>query len=238
MGKNRLTKKQMATDELQSALVDARDYVATHKSQTTRTTILAVAAVAIVIGAILLVRWRNERLGRDLSAALATFDAPLVTDGTAAQGAKVYKDDAERQADARKKLDALAKSAPGSVPGQAAAVVLMALEGPKGASGTAVDAAKAFVKSETGSVSGGIAAVSLLDAQAAAGRTAEAISQARRYLDATESPVPKDVLLFTLARLYEKSGNLAEAKSTYQRVVSDYPESAVRFDAQQRLSGL
>lgn len=239
MSKDRLTKKQMKVDELQNALVDARDYVATHKQQTTRTTVLAVAGVLIVVAAVFLVRMRNERLGARLSEALGTFDAPLVTEGaTPAPGQKVYKDEAERLADARRKLEELSKSAPGSAPGRAAALVLLSLDGPKGATGTAVDAVKAFVRQEDGSVAAGIAAVSLIDAQAAAGRITEAIAQAKQYLDATESPVPKDVLLFTLARLHEKQGKPAEAKSYYQRVVSDYPESSVKFDAQQRLSGL
>ncbi len=238
MGKNRLTKKQMQVDELQHALVDARDYVATHKQQTTRLTIGAVALVAIAFAVVFLVRMRNERLGAELSEALATFDAPLVTEGAAPAGQKVYKDDAERQADAKRKLEALAKRASGSVPGRAATLVLMSLEGPKGVTGSAVDAVKGFVGKEEGTVAAGIAAVSLLDAQAAAGRTSEAIAQAKKYLEATDSPLPKDVLLFTLARLYEKSGQTAEAKSAYQRVISDYPESTVRPEAQQKLTGL
>jgi tetratricopeptide (TPR) repeat protein len=238
MGKNRLTKQQMKTDELQHALVDARDYVATHKGQTTRLTIAGVVAVAVVIAAVFLVRFRNERLGRQLSDAIATFDAPLVTEGTAPAGQKVYKDEAERLADAKKKLEALAKDAPGSAPGRAAALMVMSLDGAKGTTGTAVDAVKAFVNQEEGTVAAGIAAVSLLDAQAAAGRTTEAIAQAKQYLEAAKSPVPKDVLLLTLARLHEKAGQVAEAKSYYQRVVSDYPESNLRFDAQQRLTGL
>ncbi|MBK9967045.1 MAG: tetratricopeptide repeat protein [Holophagales bacterium] len=66
----------------------------------------------------------------------------------------------------------------------------------------------------------------------------EAIASAKGYLDAAEPPLPKDVLLFTLARLYEKDGQLAEAKTNYQRLVSDYPDSSMRFEAQQKAQGL
>lgn len=238
MSKDRLTKKQMQTDELQHALVDARDYVVSHKQQTTRITIAAVALVAIAILAVVFFRYRSQSLGKELSEALAVFDAPLVTQGEAAAGQKVYKDEAERTADARMKLDALAKRAPGSAQGQAAALMLLSLDGAKAPTGASVDAVKGFVRKEEGTVAAGIAAVSLLDAQAAAGRTAEAIAQAKKYLEASDSPLPKDVLMFTLARLHEKAGQPAEAKSYYQRVVSDYPESSVRYDAQQRLTGL
>ena len=74
--------------------------------------------------------------------------------------------------------------------------------------------------------------------EAAAGRAKEAIASAKGYLDSAEPPLPKDVLLFTLARLYEKDGQVADAKSSYQRVVSDYPDSPMRFEAQQKALGL
>ena len=66
----------------------------------------------------------------------------------------------------------------------------------------------------------------------------DAIETAKRYLDSADSPLPKDLLIFTLARLYEKNGQNAEAKSTYQRVVSDFPDSSFRSDAQQKAASL
>jgi TolA-binding protein len=112
------------------------------------------------------------------------------------------------------------------------------MEGPAAGGAARLDAVKDFAKQENGTVSAGIAAVTLLDAQAAAGRTNEAIETAKGYLTATKSPMPKDVLIFTLAQLYEKSGKPAEAKSFYQRVVSEFPDSPMRFEAQQKAQAL
>src|SRR5664280_99271 len=167
---NRLTKQQMKTDQLQHALTDARDYVAAHRSETTRWALIAGGAV-LVLGAI----WggivlRNGRLAARFSSALALFDAPLASDSAPAPGARVFKDVAERTA--------------------------------------------------------------------AAGRPKEALETAKRYLEASDSPVSKDVLVFTMARLYEQTGQNVEAKNFYQRLVTDFPDSPLRTDAQQKLASL
>ncbi|HQR68935.1 MAG TPA: tetratricopeptide repeat protein, partial [Thermoanaerobaculia bacterium] len=120
----------------------------------------------------------------------------------------------------------------------AATLLLMGIEGPSGVSGGAIDAAKAFAKGEKGTISAGIAFVSMLDAEAAAGRAQGAVETAKKALDAGDAPVPKDVLLLELGRLSEKTGKAAEAKSYYQRVLTDYPDSPVRAEAQQRSQGL
>ena len=41
-----------------------------------------------------------------------------------------------------------------------------------------------------------------------------------------------------LGRLSEKAGQPAEAKSFYLRVTTDYPDSPLRMEAQQRSQGL
>ncbi|MGZ5430600.1 MAG: tetratricopeptide repeat protein [Thermoanaerobaculia bacterium] len=235
---NRLTKQQMKTDQLQHALTDARDYVAAHRSETTRWALIAGGAV-LVLGAI----WggivlRNDRLAARFSSALALFDAPLASDAAPASGARVFKDVAERTAAAKSELASLVKDAPSSPAGRAAAVVVLSLDGPKAATGANLDAAKAFAKSESGTVAAGVAAVAAIDAEAAAGRPKEALETAKRYLDASDSPVSKDILVFTMARLYEQTGQNVDAKSFYQRLVTDFPDSPLRTDAQQKLASL
>jgi tetratricopeptide (TPR) repeat protein len=235
---NRLTKQQMKTDQLQHALTDARDYVATHRSETTRWMLIAGGAV-LVVGAI----WggiilRNNRLAARLSSALALFDAPLASDPAVAPGARTFKDVAGRTAAAKMELASLVKDAPSTLAGRAAAVLLLSLDGAKAATGANLDAAKAFARSESGSMAAGVAAVAAIDAEAAAGRPKEALETAKRYLEAGDSPVSKDVLVFTMARLYEQTGQSVEAKSFYQRIVTDFPDSPLRTDAQQRLASL
>ncbi len=239
MSKDRISKKQLKENELEHALVEARDYVVGHEVQAKRWGVLAavaVALVAVVWGGLAL---RARRLDARLSAALAAFDAPLATDGAGTPpGATVYKNAGERSEAAKKLLRALADDAPGSKPGQAARTMLLALEGGATPPAKLLDGARDLAKRDPGSVVSGVAALSYLEAEASAGRVKEAISAAKGYLDAAEPPLPKDVLLFTLARLYEKDGQGAEAKTSYQRVVADFPDSPMRFEAQQKVQGL
>ena len=239
MSKDRISRKDLKENELEHALVEARDYVVGHAVQTRRWTILGVGAavlVGLVWGGLSL---RSTRLDARLSNALAVFDAPLATDGTGTPpGVTVYKDAAERLEAAKKALRELADDSPGSKPGQAARTMLLALEGGATPPARLLDGARDLAKRNPGSIASGVAAMSYLDAEVAAGRVKEAISSAKGYLDAAQPPLPKDVLLFTLARLYEKDGQVAEAKSSYQRVVSDFPDSPMRFEAQQKAQGL
>jgi tetratricopeptide (TPR) repeat protein len=233
----RLTKKQLKTDQLQHALTDARDYVTSHRSETTRWTVIVGIAVVVVGGIWGGIVLRNNRLATRLSSALALFDAPLASEA-AAPGARTFKDVAERAAAAKAELASLASDAPSSRAGRAASVLLLALDGAKAATGANLDAARAFASSEAGTVAAGVAAVAAIDAEAAAGRPKEALESARKYLEAADSPVSKDLLVYTMARLYEQTGQGAEAKSFYQRLVSDFPDSPLRGEAQQRLASL
>jgi tetratricopeptide (TPR) repeat protein len=234
----RLTKDQLRTDQLQHALTDARDYVSSHRSQTTRWVVLGAAAVAVVVAVWGGLVWRSNRAAARFSQALAIFDAPLASDPSPAPGAKVYKDAAERTAAARSALTELAKGSSGSASGRAASVLLLGLDGGSAATGTNLDAARAFARSEKGTVAAGVAAVAALDAESAAGRSKEALEAARKYLDSSDAPLPKDVLVYTVARLYEKTGQNVEAKSFYQRLVTDFPDSPLRAEAQQKLASL
>jgi tetratricopeptide (TPR) repeat protein len=239
MSKDKISRKELKENELEHALVGARDYVVSHEATAKKWTILAVGA-AVLVGVV----WgglafRSRRLDARLSTALAVFDAPLAADGAGTPpGMTVYKDAAERLEAAKKELRALADDAPGSMPGQAARTMLLSLEGGATPPAKLLDGARDLAKRSPGSISSGVAALSYLEAEAAAGRVKEAISSAKGYLDAAQPPLPKDVLLFTLARLYEKDGQLADAKASYQRVVADYPDSPMRFEAQQKVQGL
>ncbi|HQR46853.1 MAG TPA: tetratricopeptide repeat protein [Thermoanaerobaculia bacterium] len=226
-------------NDLREALLSARDYLTSHQSQSVRSG-AAVVAVVVLVGAIWGgIAWRDRRLAGRLSEAIGLLDAPLAADGVApGPGQRVFRDAAERAAAAKDELRKLAKDAPSSRSGRAATLLLMGIEGPSGVSGGAIDAAKAFAKGEKGTISAGIAFVSMLDAEAAAGRAQGAVETAKKALDAGDAPVPKDVLLLELGRLSEKTGKAAEAKSYYQRVLTDYPDSPVRAEAQQRSQGL
>jgi tetratricopeptide (TPR) repeat protein len=226
-------------NDLEAALVFVRDFLTSHQNQSIRMGALAVALV-LVVGAVWGgIAWRNRRLAARLSAAIGILDAPVAADGVAASpGERVYRDPAERLAAAKEELRKLSKDAPSSESGRAATLLLLGLDGPAGVTGSAIDAARSFARSEKGTIAAGIAYVSMLDAEASSGRVKDAIQTAKKALEEGNAPVPKDVLLVELGRLEEKNGQVAEAKAYYMRVVTDFPDSAVRAEAQQRSQGL
>jgi tetratricopeptide (TPR) repeat protein len=239
MSREHLTKKEMQTDELRDALEGARKYVWSHQAQTTKAAALAAGAIVVIALVWSGLAWRGRTLEERFSKALGTFDAPLVTDGvTAGAGQKIYKDSTERLADARKALEEIVRDAPSSGPGRASALVLLGMDGKKAVTGTTVDSVAAFAQKDPGSMASGYAALALLEGRAAAGQTKEAIDTAKRYLESSSSPLPKDLLIFTMGQLSEKAGQLQEAKSYYKRVLTDFPDSPVRNEAQQRSQAL
>lgn len=239
MSKDHLSRKELRHDELQDALVGAQHYISEHQQETKKWIAIAAGAVAVVALIWGGITWRNNRLSTRFSNALALYEAPIIQ-GTEkpAGNLPAFKSEQERKDAVLKELKALASDAPGSRAGKSAAMMVLSLEGQKALSAEGVDRLRSLASSGSGSIAAGFAAAAAIDAKAAEGKTKEAIELGRKYLDSSSSPLPKDVLLFTIAQLYEKNGQPAEAKTCYQRIVSEFPKSSVRMDAQQRISGL
>ncbi|HEY4229339.1 MAG TPA: tetratricopeptide repeat protein, partial [Thermoanaerobaculia bacterium] len=75
-------------------------------------------------------------------------------------------------------------------------------------------------------------AAKLLVAQ---GKASEAIERLKRAIDSPKTAAPRDALLFALAEIYEQTGAQADARATYQRLITDFPNSAYRAEARQKV---
>ena len=137
---------------------------------------------------------------------------------------------AEREREAARHLDAAAKKG-GTEAGQAARLIVAARsEKPA----EVVPELTRIARDGTMEV----AANAELDAArllAATGKTTEAIERLKRAIESPRAAAPKDALLFVLAETYEKAGNAGDARSTYQRIVNDYPNSPYRTPAREKL---
>jgi tetratricopeptide (TPR) repeat protein len=69
-------------------------------------------------------------------------------------------------------------------------------------------------------------------------RPNEAITVLKEALKPSKPQVPADYLWLQLAESYEKAGKKKEAKDTYQKIVTEYKDSPVSFEAQQKLNQL
>jgi len=70
------------------------------------------------------------------------------------------------------------------------------------------------------------------------GKGEELVGRLRPMLDDSEPPLPKDTLLYQLGLTYEQFQRRPEAVSVYRRILDEFPQSAYRQEAQQKLASL
>ena len=226
----RITRRQLKRNELAESFGRTVDYVSHHRRGATEAIAAVVAVLLLAAGFLLFRGWRERSAGRELSEAIAILEAPLASDPAAATAARTFPTAAEREREAARHLDSAAKKG-GTRAGRAARVILAARsEKPADAVNVLTRVARDAELE--------VAAAAEIDAArllAATGKTTEAIDRLKRAIESSQSVAPKDVLLFVLAETYEKSGAAADARSTYQRIVNDYPNSPYRTAAREKL---
>lgn len=225
----KIRRQDLKRNELAETVGKTVDYVAGHRRGVTEGIVVAAALVAVVAGFFLYRAWIERSAGRSLSEALAVLDTPLASEQTGA--AKTFASAAERRAQADKLLEKAASH--GSTPSGKAAQVILAAGGTEKA-GQAVDVFEKAAR-QARSESAAAAEIDAAKELAAQGKTSEAIERLKRAIESPSSAAPKDALLFTLGNLYEQSGNAADARATYQRLITDYPNSPYRADARQKV---
>ena len=227
---HKISRRDLKRNDLADTMGKTVDYVSHHRRGVTEGLAIAIGVVLLAAGFVLFRTLRENEAGRELSAGLAALEAPLVGTPAAASASRTFATAAERD---REALDHLRKAADkkGTVAGRAAGVILAARE-PK-APDTPERLARA-ARSGRGEIA---VAAELGHARllATSGKTAEAIDRLKRAIESNDSPATKDALMFALAEIYEQTGATADARATYQRLVSDYPNSPYRPDARQKL---
>lgn len=227
----RITRKQLKRNELVETMGKTVDYVSHHRRGVTEAIVAAAVLVALVAAFFLFRAYQESQAGKELSAGLAALDAPLAGQLAAAGAPKTFPDEASRNKEAETHLRKAADHGR-TAAGRAAALVLAART-PSPGSGETFEKTAREAKAE-------IAASAELDAArllASQGKKTEAIERLKRAIESSASPAPKDALLFALGEIYEDSGSAADARATFQKIVTDYPNSPYRNDARQKIPG-
>ena len=227
----KITRKQRKRNERAETMGRTVDYVSHHRRGVTEGIVVAAVLVALVAGFLLLRAYRENQAGRELSAGLAALDTPIAGQPAAAGAVKTFRSTADRDKEADAHLTRAAGH-PGTAAGRAANLILAAR-------GKAGNAAEVFARtSRDGKAE--VAASAELDAArllASQGKKNEAIDRLKRAIESPSSPAPKDALLFALGEIYEDSGSASDARATFQRLITDYPNSPYRNDARQKVPG-
>lgn len=225
----RISRRDMKRNELAETVGKTVGYVSEHKKGVTEGVAIVAGLAVIVVGIFGYQAWAARSAGQNLSRGLAVLSTPLKSEQPTA--AKTFATATERQAEADNFLRKAASH--GSTgPGRAARVILAA-------SGTAkpAEAVETFEKAARKGKSETAAAAEIDAAKllASEGKSADAIERLKRAIESSSSAAPKDALLFTLAQIYEASGSPGDARATYQRLLTDYPNSPYRADARQKV---
>jgi len=225
----KIRRQDLKRNELAETMGKTVEYVSGHRRGFTEAIAVAVAAGLLVAGFFFYRAWVERSAGRSLSEALAILDTPLASEQPGA--AKTFASAAERRTQADKLLEKAASHA--STPSGRAAQVILAAGGAD-KPGQSVEVFEKAAR-QAHSASAAAAEIDAAKALAAQGKTTEAIDRLKRAIESPTSAAPKDALLFTLAGIYEQSGSPADARATYQRLITDYPNSPYRADARQKV---
>ncbi|MEP6802104.1 MAG: tetratricopeptide repeat protein [Acidobacteriota bacterium] len=226
----KIDRKALKRNDLADSMGKTVDYVSHHRRGVVEGAAIFGGVVLLAAAFVTFRSYRENEAGRELSAGLAALAAPIAGQPAATGAARTFATAAERDREAEEHLKKAAKST-GTAAGRAAGVVLSARDSK---SSDAVDRLSRAARSGKGEV----AAAAELDSArllAAAGKTTEAIDRLKRAIESPDSAAPKDAMMFALGEIYEKAGAAADARATYQRLVSDYPNSPYRADARQKL---
>jgi len=227
----KISRRALKRNELAETVNKTVGYVSEHRKGATEAVAVAIGAVLLVGGFFLYRAWQERAAGQSLSEALSVLAAPLAGEPPVSPGVKTYANAAERRAEAEKLLKKAASRGATSS-GRAAAVILAAggADKPEQSLDTFEKAARQG-RSETAAAAE-IDAARLLVAQ---GKATEAIERLKRAIDSPKSAAPRDALLFALGQVYEQVGQQADARATFQRLITDYPNSAYRSEARQKV---
>lgn len=203
----------------------------------------ALVALVVVVAAAGGYAWwtssTQERAGALLGVAMTIYQAPVIPPSNvpgATQQPGSYPSEQARYEAALKAFEDVATQYPSSEAGLAAryhaAETLVSL-------GRSADAQKAYedVAGRAGtSIYGPMAELGLANALLAAGQGDAAIKRLEALAANRDGALPVDGVLMQLAGAYQKLGKKAEAKTTFKRVVDEFPDSPYVQTARQQMA--
>ena len=234
---------KLKENEFARSVAHARDVIDTRKGDITRV-VIAVVVLALVVGGYSV--WRQSRgtkANSALAAALAIFEAPVMTAAAPAPGSPLPVQQAGTYPTEQAKLEAAlpklleaadkyANTDAGIAAKYYAASALASL-------GRFPEAEQRFqeVADKGGSkIYSRTAKLGVADAQVAQGKFDNAITIYREMSADSNSTMPPDGVLMELGRACLKAGRKDEAARAFTRVVDEFPQSAYAADAKRELA--
>lgn len=244
MSTQRLSRKEIKheirDDAFRHAVGESYDYVLGHQ----RNLLLGAGAVLLLIVAV--VGWRTWHTRREGAAsekvgqAIKVYDAPIVATGATPDDPDTpsFADEKSRQTRAKRQFEELADDYSGTGGGAIAQVYLGRIRLMEGDEAGARQVWEEFLDDHPDHMLAAAVRRTLLDLDRKAGKGEQVVQRLRADLDKEKKPLPEDLILFELGSTLEELGRRQEAHDAFQRVVDEYPDSAWRNKAMERLREL
>jgi tetratricopeptide (TPR) repeat protein len=236
----RVERQHLKENEIQTLARQARDAFETRRRETTMFVAIAVVVGAIAIGYI---AWRERVQSRAhalLAEAVVVLEAPISpppAPGQPAQGLR-FATERERAQAALTKLKVAADAYPSTDAGLYAryqmGATYMALGNPDLAAG----AYQQVVDRDGSGIYGQMAKLGLAEAHSRSGQYDQAIKAYQELSQRKDGPLPVDGILMQLGRTYRDAGKPAEAQQTFNRLVTEFPDSPFSGDARREIDSL
>ncbi len=244
----RTERHQLKENELAGMLAHAREVLAPRRGQVLLITVIAVVAVAGIVG---MTVWRqrgNVDAEHALAEAMVAFNAPVVPISTepsapgevpaaATIGATgSFATEAAKLAAAVPKLKAAADTYPDTTAGITARYHYASSLATLGKHDEAIQAFDEVTRrAGADSLYGRMARLGKADTQRRAGQLDAAIATWKELASATDERLPKDAILMELARTYQSAGKTDEARKTFNQIVEEHPTSPYSAEARSEL---
>jgi tetratricopeptide (TPR) repeat protein len=241
----RVTRKDMKKDEFASAVGRGVEYAEGH----VKPIIFGVggAVLLAVVGFLIygFVGHRSDTAGDALATAVKVNSAQLNATDPKPNDPKepTFVDEAARRAKAKKMFEKVRSDYSHTDAADVAGVYLAQIAMTEGKPEDARKLWSAFVDAHPDSMLAGEARINLIHLdRGGKGATKEKLEELAQRLKAMQGqskpPLPEDVILNELGQTYEQLGRKDDATQAYKRILDEFPQSAYRTSAQQRMSAI
>jgi tetratricopeptide (TPR) repeat protein len=239
----RLTRKDMKKDDFATAVGRGMDYAGGH----VRSLVLGIAG-AVLLAAIGIAIYgfmghRSGSAGEALANAVKISSAPINATGAKPDDPKEpsFADEAVRRHRAKALFEKVRSDYGHTDAADVAGFYLAQIAIADGKPDEARKLWTAFVDAHPDSVLAGEARINLihLDRKQGPKEKVEELAQRLKAMQGQSTmPLPEDVILSELGATYEQLGRKDDAAQAYKRIMDEFPQSAYRTSAQQRLSAI
>lgn len=233
----RLTRKQIKQDEFITLFDKIVHWLTDNWRQTTIILGSAIGLMLLIWGVSALLSSRSNAAGLVLAQAIDTYTAPVGPD--APKEAKIkFGTDTERLSEAEKLFQKVKSSYYLTPEAKLASVFLATIAADRGDRDGAIRTLTAIASKRSADPVVRLATLALIRLRLAKGEAGQLVSELEEMAAGKDPRLPRDAAIFELARVREQEGKPAEAAKFYRKLVEDFPDSAYRMDAEQRLKAV